>query len=71
MAKFDKATVQVWKAKFEKTCAKHGMTLDDVVGMAGAWNIFRHSDMWDVYDDRTVTDAHIETAFKKIFPNLR
>ena len=71
MAKFDTATVTRWARMAEiflKRVGDPGTTQDIYLG-AEAWVIAHRSGITEeAYADRSVTDAHIVTALKQIFP---
>ena len=71
MAKFDSATVARWASMAETFLQRAGNpgTPKDVYLGAEAWTIAHLSGITsEAYDDRSVTDAHIVTALKQIFP---
>lgn len=72
MAKFDLSTVTSWSdmaSRWLKDAGDPG-TLEDVYLGAEAWEIAHRCGITSVaYKDRTVTDAHIVTALKQVFPN--
>ena len=72
MAKFDTATVKRWATMAETFLQRVGdpWTPKDVCLGAEAWTIAHLSGITsEAYDDRSVTDAHIVTALKQIFPS--
>ena len=72
MAKFDTATVTRWASMAETFLQRAGDpgTTKDIFLGAEAWTIAHLSGITsEAYDDRSVTDAHIVTALKQIFPS--
>lgn len=78
MAKFDNATVVRWTEMVDSWFSKNFGVTDragithrtHVTDGSSAWTIAHRSGVTDVaYADRSVTDAHIVSALKKIFPN--
>lgn len=70
MAKFDNATVDRWRQQAEDWLTVRGHTLEGVKTGLDAWAIAHRADITkEAYQDRTVTDGHIQTALEKIFPN--
>lgn len=73
MARFDKETVSRWTAQVDAWMSENwqGMTRDGVQFARDAWTVAHRSGVTDeAYRDRSVTDAHIQTALAKIFPNI-
>lgn len=72
MAKFDNVTVSRWAtlaADWLAAKAPH-ITTDKIETGRDAWAVaVRCGITSDAYQDRTVTDGHIQTALEKIFPN--
>ena len=78
MARFDSNTVRSWCNQVDQWISKNsGIT--DRAGVVNRDHVTRGVDAWTIahrsgitqeaYQDRHVTDAHIVTALKKIFPN--
>lgn len=71
MAKFEKNTVQMWA----DDCAawlehNHRLTLADIKTGRDAWAVAHQVGVTrEAYNDRSVTDGHIQTALESIFPN--
>ena len=71
MAKFSKVQVSQFEVKCQNWLAQRGFKLTDVVSGIDAWTTFRESGCQDIaYSDRSVVDAHIQTAMEQIFPNV-
>ena len=79
MAKFDNATVIRWTGMIDEWLSKnfgvtdrYGITKrDHVTDGTSAWTIARRAGVTEeAYADRSVVDAHIVVALKKIFPNV-
>jgi len=71
MAKFDAETVTRWKRMAEVFLQRVGDpgTTEDIYLGAEAWVIAHRAGITEeAYGDRSVTDAHIVTALKQIFP---
>jgi len=72
MAKFDTATVTRWASMAEtflERAGDPGTTKDVYLGVE-AWTIAHLSGITsEAHHGRAVTDAHIVTALKQIFPN--
>ena len=72
MARFDSNTVRIWCNQADQWISKNsGITdRDHVTQGVDAWAIAHRAGITqEAYQDRNVTDAHIVTALKKIFPN--
>jgi hypothetical protein len=72
MAKFDQETVARWKQMADDWLVKaqDPGTREDIHLGAEAWAIAHRSGISvEAYADREVTDAHIVTALKQVFPN--
>ena len=65
--------VDDWMSKNAGILDPYGIrTRDHVVDGASAWTLVRRSGVLDeAYQDRSVVDAHIQTAMETIFPNVR
>jgi hypothetical protein len=74
MAYFDAETVERWKQLADAWLvkAKDPGTREDIYLGAEAWAIAHRSGISvEAYADREVTDAHIVTALKQVFPNAQ
>jgi len=62
-----------WRQKIsEWLFSEKQLLIDDITTPGDAWYIARVSGcMKDVFGSRDITDAHIVTALKKIYPNVR
>lgn len=78
MSRFDNITITHWIEMVDEWFAgnyrltdRSGITCrDHVIRGVDAWAIAHRSGITqEAYSDRTVTDGHIVTALKKIFPN--
>lgn len=78
MAKFDNATVvrwtemvDLWLSKNFGVTDRYGITKrEHVTDGSSAWVLAHKSGVTEeAYADRSVVDAHIVVALKKIFPN--
>ena len=68
--KFNSETVTRWSKMAETFLQEKSLTVNDIRIGADAWATARRAGFLDnAYGDRTVTDAHIVTALKRIFPN--
>jgi len=80
MAKIDKETLVRWTKMVEDWMGKNAgildpygvSTRDHIKDGVSAWTLVRRADVLDeAYKDRSVVDAHIQTAMETIFPNVR
>ena len=70
MAKFNDITLKTWAAKAEEFLAPYNLTRSSIMTGRDAWAIASRTNITrDAYEDRNVTDGHIQTALEKIFPN--
>lgn len=71
MSKFDSTVIDQWTLMVERFIIDHyGISRMGVRVGADAWELVHRSGIVrEAYKDRTVVDAHIVTALKKIFPN--
>ena len=68
--KFNSETVNRWSEMAKVYLEKKSLTASDIQNGGEAWAIAHRSGIsYEAYEDRTVTDAHIVTALKQIFPN--
>ena len=68
--KFDSETVTRWSKMAETFLQEKSLTVNDIQTGSDAWATAHRSGIsYEAYGDRTVTDAHIVTALKQIFPN--
>lgn len=69
MAYFDKETVGRWTALVRAYLDDKEITRHEVTQGWSAWAIAGKAGILrEAYNDRRVTDAHIQTALEKIFP---
>lgn len=69
MRKFDRAKVAEWRGRVEAVLSATGKTLEDVKVGRDAWYIAHYCGITtEAFSDRTVLDAHIQTALQEIFP---
>jgi len=67
--KFNSETVKRWSGMVEAYLKEKSLTVEDIRLGADAWAAARRAGcLENAYGDRTVTDAHIVTALKRIFP---
>ena len=80
MAKIDTDTLVRWTKMVDDWMAANAGILDavgirlrdHVVDGISAWTLVRRSGVLDeAYKDRSIVDAHIQTAMEKIFPNVK
>ena len=70
MKKFNTNTVESWKHMAEEFLNYKNMNLTDVKTGSDAWTIANRVGILNhAYNDRSVTDGHIQTALEQIFPN--
>lgn len=71
MSKFDKATLIRWRAMaHDWVLANTSTHAHDITTGSDAWYVAHNCGITrEAYADRNVTDAHIVTALKSIFPN--
>lgn len=72
MNKFPDETISRWTKKVTDylSHSDSGYVADDIKTGGHAWQIAHRVDItFEAYSDRSVVDAHIVTALKKIFPN--
>lgn len=70
MAKFNKATVNRWSCMAEEYLSGMDMFREGILTGRDAWAIAHCSGITnEAYEDRTVTDGHVQTALEVIFPN--
>jgi hypothetical protein len=68
--KFNSETVKRWSEMAKVYLEKKSLTVGDIQNGGEAWAIAHRSGIsYEAYEDRTVTDAHIVTALKQVFPN--
>lgn len=73
MAKFDKATIETWRTMAGAWLAERGYTIEQITAGVDAWAVFARAINTrdnNVYADRSVIDAHIQTALQQVFPNV-
>lgn len=65
--------VDDWMTKNAGILDPYGVsTRDHIIDGASAWTLVHRSGVLDeAYKDRSVVDAHIQTAMEIIFPNVR
>lgn len=70
--KFSRDQIALWKRLIsEYLFTEYQLLIEDITTPGDAWFIARSSGcMKTVYGSRDITDAHIITALKKIFPNV-
>lgn len=77
MAKFDTKTTERWDQKAQAWLDANAngltrLTLAEIMTGIDAWTVAHRSGITqEAYSDRTVTDAHIQTALERIFPNAQ
>lgn len=76
MARFDATTVDRWRGMIDAyltaqlTPLGEGVTRMSIRTGSGAWAIAHNAGVTrEAYADRSVIDAHIQTALERIFPN--
>jgi len=70
MAKFSDEIITCWTKRATDYLADRGYGICDIKTGAHAWEIAHRVNIsFEAYSDRTVVDAHIVTALKKIFPH--
>lgn len=69
--RFPKETVERWSADAERYLIDtHGITRAGVRTGVDAWSVAHRIGITrEACEDRTVTDAHIQTALERVFPN--
>lgn len=69
MSKFDKETINRWAMLAADYLGQRGYDMCDVKLGSEAWSIAHASGITkEAYEDRSVVDAHIVSALRKIFP---
>lgn len=69
--KIPDAMVQGWINRADAFCQSKGVVRSDVVVGREAWDVAHHLGFTnEAYKDRTVVDAHIQTALERVFPNV-
>lgn len=78
MARIDAATADRWRALIDayldqqRTPLGEGVTRHTIQTGSGAWAIAHNAGVTrEAYADRSILDAHIQTALEKIFPNAK
>ena len=71
MSEFDKETINRWAEMTQRyVIDTHGITLEGVKLGSDAWAIAHRAGITkEAYEDRSVVDAHIVSALRKIVPN--
>jgi hypothetical protein len=70
MTKFDNDTLIRWEGMIWNFLGQNGYGIEDVVTGKEAWNVANAVGILsEAYEDRTVIDAHIQTALEKLFPD--
>ncbi len=71
MARFDGNTVERWRGMASDWLSHAGkMTCADITTGKDAWTVAHRAGITnEAYEDRSVVDAHIQTALESIFPN--
>lgn len=70
--KFPATTVEKWTDLATKFLSERKLKLEDVKTGADAWTVASRCGITDeAYKDREITDAHIQTALARIFPNAK
>lgn len=71
MPKFDDDTIARWKAMAQNYLSLHAdMTTNSVETGRMAWDVAHGCGIVrEAYNDRSVVDAHVQTALQKIMPN--
>tara|TARA_R110000782_G_scaffold1129_5_gene4433 strand:+ start:1111 stop:1350 length:240 start_codon:yes stop_codon:yes gene_type:complete len=70
MTKFDNDTLIRWEGMIWNFLGQNGYGIEDVVTGKEAWNVANVVGILsEAYEDRTVIDAHIQTALEKLFPD--
>ena len=69
MTKFGNDTLIRWEGMIWNELGQNGYGIEDVLTGKDAWNVAHAAGViQEAYEDRTVIDAHIQTALEKIFP---
>lgn len=69
--KFDNDTVIRWTEMAANYLGQRGHDLSEVKQGVDAWTIAHQTGITrEAYEDRSVTDAHIQTALEKVFPDV-
>ena len=78
MARIDAQTVDRWRGLIDAylltklTPLGEGVTRHSVQTGSGAWAIAHNAGVTrEAYADRTILDAHIQTALERIFPHAK
>jgi len=71
MPKIPNATVDAWCERAERYLVdNHGITRGGIQHGVDAWAVAGKIGLLrEAYEDRTVLDAHIQTALQRVFPN--
>lgn len=71
MQRISKETVEVWRKTATEYLAKNcNLTPQSISTGRGAWTIAHNCGITrEAYNDRAITDGHIQTALEAIFPN--
>lgn len=71
MSKFNAETINRWTAMAADYLGRNGYDLSDVKLGVEAWDIAHYVGITkEAYEDRSVVDAHIVSALRKIFPDV-
>jgi hypothetical protein len=71
MPRIPQETVTNWCERVERHLIdNHGITRAGIRAGVEAWAVIgRVGILAEAYQDRTITDAHIQTALERVFPN--
>lgn len=70
MSKFNAETIDRWATMAADCLGQRGYDLYDVKFGSEAWSVAHTAGITkEAYEDRSVVDAHIVSALRKIFPN--
>lgn len=70
MAKIDAQTVQRWRGMAADFLSDYGLQCQSILTGRDAWTVAARCGInSEAYRDRSIVDAHIQTALENIFPN--